>query len=153
MEDNQKACGYIRIDNVSDLAASIKDQKGLLEDFARSRGIHIEEYYIDMARGDIPVDKRDGFIKLKNDIVAGRVNTVVTANSSVLTSNNMETHGIMHEFAEKGVGLFYAESGEYLNPSDPITREQRLLAEAMRKTEEIKAQMLKDRRKERKDMH
>jgi DNA invertase Pin-like site-specific DNA recombinase len=144
MEDRQRAAGYIRVEDITHQNDGIKAQKQGIEGFARGKGIALQDFYIDNAGPEVKLDQRDGYRKLNNDIISGKVNTVVVTNFDILIADSGEKLGLLHEFAEKGVEIFTAANGEHINPSDPITKEQRLLADAMRETEEIRAYELKE---------
>ncbi|MCX8130368.1 MAG: recombinase family protein [Clostridia bacterium] len=139
MDNTQRAGGYIRVENENGRKDSAEKQRQVIESFARSRGINLLEFYIDSANSaDLP-GEREGYKKLNNDIVSGRINTIITNDLYKFTDDDRERQGLMHNFAEKGVEIFLASTGDYINPSDPLTKEQRLLAEAMRNMEDEKA--------------
>ncbi|MCX7921628.1 MAG: recombinase family protein [Clostridia bacterium] len=148
MEDNQKAGGYIRIDKKTDETQGIEGQKQTINSFAREKGLDVIGYYVDEAEEATPLDKRVGYAELNNDIVAGKINAVVMSSLDRAAADDREFHGLMHNFAEKGIEVYIASTGEYINPSEPLTREQRLLGEAMRQTEQIRAEQVRERIKE-----
>ncbi|MCX7746168.1 MAG: recombinase family protein [Clostridia bacterium] len=149
MEDKQKAGAYIRVENEDSMDA----QKDAIERFAKNKGIDLLDFYIDNTSETVSLDNREGYLKLNEDIVSGKINTVITTSFEKFTGDHREKQGLMHNFAEKGVEIYIASTGEHMNPSDPITREQRLLAEAMRDMEETRAEQVRDRKKNNEKMH
>lgn len=144
MENIQRAAGYIRVEDIMHRNDGIKAQKRAIEGFAREKGITLQDFYIDNTGPSVSLGEREGYKKLIQDILAGKVNTVVVSAMDSLTPEGRERQGLIHEYAEKGVEIYVANSGEHINPSDPLTKEQRLLAEAMRETEQIRAHELRE---------
>jgi DNA invertase Pin-like site-specific DNA recombinase len=135
MDNNQFVGGYIRIDNYENLDI----QKSYIDNFVSNKGYNVKDYFVDEVDISTPLHKRKGYSKLNDAIVSGKVNTVVISDMDRFTDDAGEKQGLLHNFAEKGIEIYVASTGEHINPSEPITKEQRLLAEAMRDMEEAKA--------------
>ncbi|MCX7711116.1 MAG: recombinase family protein [Clostridia bacterium] len=153
MDNTQKTAGYIRTEYPFDEYGDVDMQKHAIESMARDKGLELSDVYVDRAAESFSLNRREGFSRLNEDILSGKVNTVITFNMDSFTNDIREKHGLMHEFAEKGVEIYLASTDEHINPSDPITREQRLLSEAMRDTEDMKADMVTQRRRNEGQVH
>ena len=141
MDNGQKTGSYI--------LNPIDVQKNMIEGFARNKGLYIKEYYIDETAGPTPLDNREAYKRLMADIAAGKINSVIVYSFDNLSGDKRDIQDMIHDFAEVGVDIYAAATGEYINPSDPITREQRLLADAMRQMEDRKERLVREGRQER----
>ena len=78
MKDEKKKCGlYLRVSTEDQARFSLPEQREQLESFCKFKGYEIIDYYEDAGISAKTGNYRPEFERLKNDIKAKKVNTIV----------------------------------------------------------------------------
>lgn len=97
---------YLRYsDHKQDDGFSIEYQTTEVEDYAASKGVEIDRYYIDKAQTATKVAGREEFFALIRDVKAGKIKTVIVYKLSRMFRNALESSNYRDLFREKGVKL------------------------------------------------
>ncbi|MGL6202327.1 MAG: recombinase family protein [Lachnospiraceae bacterium] len=104
---NYTAALYLRLskedDNTSDDSESIKNQRAILEEYAKREKINIHDVYIDDGISGTSFD-RPGFERMIKDIEMKKINLVITKDMSRLGRDYIDTgHYMERYFPEHGV--------------------------------------------------
>lgn len=104
--ERYRAALYIRLsreDETDGPSESVSNQRAMLEDFARQRGVPVAGLYVDDGWSGTSFDRPE-FRRMLRDIEAGRVNMVITKDDCVIkaltpqTLENRHFSGIGTEF-------------------------------------------------------
>ena len=92
-QQNYQAGIYARLskdDDTEGESVSIENQKLLLTQYAKERGLEVVDYYVDDGWSGTRFD-RPGFLRMRQDIESKRINLVLVKDLSRLGRNNSKT--------------------------------------------------------------
>lgn len=98
--EKYRAALYIRLsreDETDGPSESVSNQRAMLEDFARQRGVPVAGLYVDDGWSGTSFDRPE-FRRMLRDIEAGRVNMVITKDDCVIiepTQKDLENQGFV----------------------------------------------------------
>lgn len=98
--ERYRAALYIRLsreDETDGPSESVSNQRAMLEDFARQRGVPVAGLYVDDGWSGTSFDRPE-FRRMLRDIEAGRVNMVITKDDCVIiepTQKDLENQGFV----------------------------------------------------------
>ena len=99
-------CRLSKDDNLDGESESIQNQKLLLTDYCRGHGWNIVGVYDDDGISGLKMDTRPGLQRMLNDIRMGKIDLVITKDTSRLARNYLDFGHLFEEFFPKYRAVF-----------------------------------------------
>jgi DNA invertase Pin-like site-specific DNA recombinase len=103
IEELIEAVGYLRLsrDDGEDESTSITNQRAIIDDWARSNGFIITEWYIDDGYSGYSMDRPD-FNRLKKDLNDGKIKVIISKHLSRIGRKGSEVNLFLENIQEDG---------------------------------------------------
>ena len=94
-------------------SVSIENQKRILEDYAQKNGFTNIRHFTDEGISGTNTKKRDGFNRMIEDAVNGKIDLILTKSVSRFARNTVDSLVTIRQLKEKGVEVYFEKENIY----------------------------------------
>lgn len=85
---NKKTCIYARVSDKSQIE-DLENEIAKLKEYCTNKGYEVQGVYVDVSN-DLDFENRNGFFRLLDDVIAGKIGKVIVASKDKLIDNGFE---------------------------------------------------------------